>query len=114
MLLFPSYSSIFPLLSLLPLAMGDNLWGGVQTGVESVEPTYQQAETVYSHDPAAYRVEEHQYQEQPVYQQESFPDQYQQYPEQPQQLRERRRRCRAQWGPWRWELLQHAAPASNV
>ena len=85
MLLLPV--SFLPLLHLLPLALGDNLWGGVQTG-ESGEPTYQQAETVYSPDPAAYRVEEQQYQEQPVYQQESYPDQYQLYPEQPQQYQE--------------------------
>ena len=67
MLLSPA--SFLPLLPLLPLALADNLWGGVQTG-ESVEPTYQQAETAYSPDPAAYRVEEQQYQEQPVYQEE--------------------------------------------
>jgi len=84
MILFPASSFFLSLLPLLPLALGDNLWGGVETG-ESVEPTYQQAETAYSPAPAAYRVEEQQYQEQPVYQQESYPEQYQQYPEQPYQ-----------------------------
>ena len=78
---------VLPLLSLLPLALSDNLWGGVQTG-EAVEPSFQQAETVYSPDPAALKVEEQQYQEEPEYQQEAYPVQYQQYPEQPQQYQE--------------------------
>ena len=61
--IFPQVAMfVLPLLSLLPLALSDNLWGGVQTG-EAVEPSFQQAETVYSPDPAALKVEEQQYQE---------------------------------------------------
>ena len=86
--IFPQVAMfVLPLLSLLPLALSDNLWGGVQTG-EAVEPSFQQAETVYSPDPAALKVEEQQYQEEPEYQQEAYPVQYQQYPEQPQQYQE--------------------------